>query len=109
MRAERFAQLKYLPNDHALSPQLLIRALQGFDDEKAARNHFLPIDDRSIIFLIQSRVTPLESRAATPYNTNDHSHPIERVDDAGRLGLNVARVCVSRAGAQASLPRREEI
>jgi ribokinase len=31
------------------------------------------------------------------------------VDDAARLGLNVARVCVSRAGAQASLPRRDEI
>ena len=31
------------------------------------------------------------------------------VDDAARLGLRVARVCVSRAGAQASLPRRDEI
>jgi ribokinase len=32
-----------------------------------------------------------------------------RVDDGARLGLRVARVCVSRAGAQASLPRRDEI
>jgi ribokinase len=31
------------------------------------------------------------------------------VDDAARLGLSVARLCVSRAGAQASLPRRHEI
>lgn len=31
------------------------------------------------------------------------------VDDAARLGLRVARVCVSRPGAQASLPRRDEI
>ena len=31
------------------------------------------------------------------------------VDDAAQLGLRVARICVSRAGAQASLPRRREI
>jgi len=31
-----------------------------------------------------------------------------RVDDAARLGLRVARLCVSRAGAQASLPHRHE-
>ncbi len=31
------------------------------------------------------------------------------VDDAAHLGLSVARVCVSRAGAQASLPHRHEL
>lgn len=31
------------------------------------------------------------------------------VDDAARLGLRVARLCVSRHGAQASLPRRHEL
>lgn len=31
------------------------------------------------------------------------------IDDAAALGLRVARLCVSRAGAQASLPRRDEI
>ena len=31
------------------------------------------------------------------------------IDDAARLGLRVARLCVSRAGAQASLPRRHEL
>jgi len=31
------------------------------------------------------------------------------LDDAARLGLRAARICVSRAGAQASLPRRHEL
>jgi ribokinase len=31
------------------------------------------------------------------------------VDAAAQLGLRVARICVSRAGAQASLPRRDEL
>ena len=30
-------------------------------------------------------------------------------DDAARLGLAAARVCVGRNGAQASLPRRDEL
>jgi ribokinase len=31
------------------------------------------------------------------------------IDEAAQLGLRVARVCVARAGAQASLPRRDEL